>query len=74
MPATHTVKTDEETDDELITRILGEFREMPDLALTPTQAARLWGLSEPTCQRIIVKLTACGLLRRMNDGRLIRAN
>ena len=43
---------------DLLARIRGEFREMPGLALTLRQAARLWSLDSLTCDvalRILVE-------------------
>jgi hypothetical protein len=33
----------------LLQRIEGEYREMPELILTASQAERLWGLDRSTC-------------------------
>ena len=41
--------------DELLLRIEGEYREMPGLSLTESQAERLWGLDATTC---VTALTA----------------
>lgn len=57
----------------LIERVLGEYREMPDLALTFDQARKLWGCDAATCACVIERLVARGLLRRSPEGRLIRA-
>jgi len=35
----------------LVDRVLGEYREMPGLALTIEQARRLWRCDAVTCQR-----------------------
>lgn len=58
-------------DDPLIVRILGEFREMPGLCVTRAQAQRLWGVDEPTCQRVLDQLTSAGAVRVTADGRYI---
>jgi hypothetical protein len=47
------VRPDEES---LRRRVLAEFKEMPGLILTLPQAARLFGLALPECQRILVSL------------------
>jgi hypothetical protein len=49
-------------------RIGGEYREMPDLKLTPPQAARLWGLDRATAERVLDQLCASRLLSRTADG------
>ena len=46
------VAIDDASDAGLIERVLGEYREMPELALTVEQAQRLWGCDAVTCRRI----------------------
>ena len=60
-------------DARLVDRVLGEYREMPGLALTIEQARRLWGCDAVTCQRIGHVLVEHHLLRWSRDRRLIRA-
>jgi hypothetical protein len=43
--------------------IRSEYREMPDLHLTPTQMQRLWGLDPDTCRSVIDALVAQKALR-----------
>ena len=57
----------------LIERVLGEYREMPGLALTVDQAQRLWGCDPVTCQRIVDVLVERHVLRWSRNRRLIRA-
>ncbi len=40
----------------LLNRIRGEFREMPGLRLTLTQACRFWQLDPPTCETALLRL------------------
>ena len=56
----------------VINRALGEYREMPGLALTVEQARRLWGCDAVTCQRIVDILVDRHVLRWSRDRRLIR--
>ena len=49
-------------------RIGCEYREMPDLKLTPPQAARLWGLDRATAERLLNQLCDSRLLSRTADG------
>ena len=56
----------------LVDRVLGEYREMPGLALTIEQARRLWGCDAVTCQRIVDVLVERHVLRWSRDRRLIR--
>ena len=67
------VVKDESIDARLVDRVLGEYREMPGLALTIEQARRLWGCDGVTCQRIVDVLVERHVLRWSRDGRLIRA-
>ena len=60
-------------DARLVERVLGEYREMPGLALTIEQARRLWGCDAVTCQRIVDVLVERHVLRWSRDRRLIRA-
>jgi hypothetical protein len=57
----------------LIERIQGEFREMPGLKLTPVQAQRLFGLSDPECESLLRWLAASRFLVRTRDGAYMRA-
>lgn len=67
------VPVDDSIDAVLIERILGEYREMPGLGLTPDQARKLWGCDAGTCRRVIDVLVARGMLRWSREGRLMRA-
>lgn len=64
---------DDSVDAYLITRVLGEYREMPGLAVTEAQARRLWGCDEVTCSRVIEVLVTQGHLRWSRERLLIRA-
>ena len=64
---------DDSIDAGLVERVLGEYREMPGLALTIEQARRLWGSEAVTCQRIVDVLVERHVLRWSRDRRLIRA-
>lgn len=55
----------------LVERILGEYREMPGLALTPEQARRLWGCDGLTCRAAIQLLVTRGALHWSRGGRLV---
>ena len=62
---------DDSVDAGLIERILGEYREMPRLALTMEQARRLWGCDAVTCRCVIDGLVARGVLRWSREVRLM---
>ncbi len=58
---------------QLLQRVRSEFNEMPGLRLTPAQAARLLGLDQPACQRVINTLVGMEFLRQAPDGSIMRA-
>jgi hypothetical protein len=49
-------------------RVLSEFAEMPGMALTPKQAALLFGLEEDYCQIVLDALVDAAYLRQRQDG------
>jgi len=53
----------------LLTRIYSEFAEMRCLAVTPVQAAKLFGLSPEVASRVLGQLTDSQILSRKKDGR-----
>jgi hypothetical protein len=55
----------------LITRIRGEYREMPGLRLTFAQACRLWQMDAPTCEMLLEQLVRETFLRKTLDGAYI---
>ena len=57
---------------EAILRIEGEYREMPGLSLTLPQAARLWGLDQGTCERVLTNLIERRVLKRAWNGTYVR--
>ena len=56
----------------LLARVQGEYREMPGLILTVTQAERLWRLDRRTCALILGLLDERRVLRRTTNGTYIR--
>jgi len=64
---------DDSIDARLVDRVLGEYREMPGLALTIEQARRLWGCDAVTCQRIADVLVERHVLRWSREHGLMRA-
>lgn len=65
---------DDSIDARLVDRVLGEYREMPGLALTIEQAQRLWGCDAVTCRRIADVLVERRVLRWSHECRLMRAD
>lgn len=57
----------------LFERVQGEFNEMPGLQLTLAQAARLWGLDDAACRRVIDALVDAAFLRWTPAGTIVRA-
>lgn len=58
--------------DELLTRVRGEYLEMPGLRLTPPQAARLWHLDQGLALALLETLVETGFLARKGDCRYSR--
>ena len=58
----------------LISRIRGEFHEMPGMRLTFDQAVRLWALDRQTCECMLERLVAAGFLLRDHRGLYSRAH
>jgi hypothetical protein len=58
----------------IVTRIRGEFNEMPGLCLTFKQAQRLWALDPGACAAVLENLLAEGFLRRTSAGVYLRAD
>ena len=56
------------TPDSLLTRVRGEYLEMPGLRLTLAQACRLWHLDVPTCSALLEDLLSQRFLHRTQDG------
>jgi len=53
---------------ELLQRVEGEYREMPGLILTVSQAERLWGLERATCAVVLATLIKRQVLRQTPTG------
>lgn len=56
----------------LLTRIRGEFLEMPGLRLAPAQAARLWAMDRETSERALRTLVDAGFLWQTPEGLFLR--
>ena len=55
-----------------LTRVRGEFEEMPCMRLTPEQARSLFGLREPAVNWVLERLAAEGFLSRTGQGEYVR--
>ena len=58
---------------QLLTRIRGEYHEMPGLRLTLQQARRLLNLDHLTCSAALAVLEAAGFLATTRDGAFVLA-
>ena len=54
--------------DLLVSRLRGEYREMPGLKLTLPQACRLWQLDSATCEALLGHLVDERFLLRTPEG------
>jgi hypothetical protein len=54
--------------DALVTRVRGEYQEMPGLRLTLAQACRLWQVDASTCERLLEQLVRERFLYKTNTG------
>jgi hypothetical protein len=52
----------------LLARIEAEYREMPGMRLTESQAQKLWNLDESTCRDVFKALVDSGFLTRFESG------
>jgi hypothetical protein len=57
--------------DALVTRVRGEYCEMPGLRLTISQACRLWQVETSTCERLLEQLVREGFLYKTDNGAYI---
>lgn len=57
---------------DLLSRVRGEYIEMPGLSLTLAQAERLWALDPQTCRRLLSSLVETGFLKQRADGAYVR--
>jgi hypothetical protein len=62
------------TADEMMTRICGEYREMPGLMLNREQARRLWQVDDAVCGQLLDILVEARFLRRRADGQYVRTS
>jgi hypothetical protein len=58
---------------ELLRRIQNEYREMPGLILTESQARRLWAIDAETCRAVLGALVERRVLKRTAAGAYVRS-
>lgn len=56
----------------VITRVCGEFDEMPGLRLTRWQAQKLWALDAGSCDRVLRVLVDRRFLTQITGGAYVR--
>jgi hypothetical protein len=52
----------------LVSRVVGEYQQMPGLTLTALQARRLFGLDMAACERVLSGLVSIGFLTLTRHG------
>lgn len=57
-----------------VTRVRGEFHEMPEMRVTTQQAESLLGLNGPVAGWVLDKLESDGFLARTAQGEYVRRN
>jgi DNA-binding IclR family transcriptional regulator len=57
----------------LLQRVREEYREMPNLRLTPSEAQRLFGLEPSVCAEILETLVKENFLSRTGEGVFVRS-
>jgi hypothetical protein len=58
--------------EDMLSRIRGEYDEMPGLNLRRDQARRLWHLDDATCGELLDALVENQFLHLRSDGRYVR--
>lgn len=59
------------SDESLMDRVRGEYREMPGLNLTVPQACRLWQVDREQCQAVLEALVDEEFLTRTSSGAFV---
>jgi len=57
----------------LVTLVQQDYLEMPGLALTLPQAARLWNATQDECSSVIDAMVRSGFLRWTANGKIVRS-
>jgi hypothetical protein len=58
---------------DILRRIEGEYREMPGMCVTASQAQRLWGIDSTTCNFVLETLVERRVLRRTARGTYVKS-
>jgi hypothetical protein len=59
---------------DLLQRVRAEYRDMPNLRLTPSQATRLFGVEPVVCAALLQALVNEHFLLRTADGLFVRSS
>jgi len=70
MAETGAERRDGATRERLLENLRGELSNLPGLALTPGQAARLFNIPPEVCVRLFLLLEEQGSVKRREDGRV----
>ena len=63
----------QQSHDDVLRRVRGEYIEMPGLRLTTAQAQRLWGLDRASCDALLGALVDAKFLSKTRDGAFVRS-
>lgn len=63
----------QQSHDDVLRRVRGEYIEMPGLRLTTAQAQRLWGLDRASCDALLSALVDAKFLSKTRDGAFVRS-
>ena len=63
----------QQSHDDVLRRVRGEYIEMPGLRLTTAQAQRLWGLDRASCDALLGALVDAKFLAKTRDGAFVRS-
>ena len=63
----------QQSHDDVLRRVRGEYIEMPGLRLTTAQAQRLWGLDRAACDALLGALVDAKFLSKTRDGAFVRS-
>jgi hypothetical protein len=63
----------QQSHDDVLRRVRGEYIELPGLRLTTAQAQRLWGLDRASCDALLSALVDAKFLSKTRDGAFVRS-
>ena len=63
----------QQSHDDVLRRVRGEYIEMTGLRLTTAQAQRLWGIDRASCDALLGALVDAKFLSKTRDGAFVRS-